>query len=367
MEEAVELAKQGSGFAHPNPLVGCVVVKGDHVVARGAHLRCGEFHAERNALKDMPAELAQGATLYVTLEPCCHHGKTPPCTDIIIEKNIRRVVVAMLDPNPLVAGKGVEKLQKAGVIVDILEDKKLKVILELLELNRFFIKYIQTKIPYVILKSAVTLDGKTATSTKHSKWITCEESRREVHKLRHELMAVCVGIGTVDADDPLLNCRLEGNVCQPIRVIVDTNASISIDNQIVNTAKLQNTLICCCQNVDNQRVTTLNSKGVEVLKCKTVDGHVDVRDMLIKLGERGIDSLLLEGGATLNASFLKYNLVDEIWTFIAPKIVGGDGQPMIKELGITTMDQAIKLRQMSISQIGNDVLIKGKINVYGDN
>ena len=204
MRRAIELAKKGAGFVNPNPMVGCVIVKDDIIIGEGYHELYGGFHAERNALIKNVADL-NGATLYVTLEPCCHHGKTPPCTDIIIEKCIKKVVVGLIDPNPLVAGKGISILQNAGIeVVTGVEEDKIK------ELNKVFLKYIKTKRPYVLLKTAMTLDGKIASHTGDSKWITNEKSRQLVHKLRSELMGVVVGIGTVTADDPMLNCRYEG-------------------------------------------------------------------------------------------------------------------------------------------------------------
>ena len=386
MQYAIELAKKGAGFVNPNPMVGCVIVKDDIIIGEGYHELYGGFHAERNALIKNVADF-NGATLYVTLEPCCHHGKTPPCTDIIIEKCIKKVVVGLLDPNPLVAGKGISILQNAGIeVVTGVEEDKIK------ELNKVFLKYIKTKRPYVLLKTAMTLDGKIASHTGDSKWITNEKSRQLVHKLRSELMGIVAGIGTVKADDPMLNCRYDGQQTtdngqqdlstsvethlrvssvhrcrQPIRIIVDTKASISLDSQIVKTAKEYRTILAIsCRDTRtcdfNSKLEMLKSFNVEILCCEEKDGHVDINDLMNKLGAMGIDSLLLEGGATLNAAFLESGCVDEIYSFIAPKIIGGkDSKSPVGGKGIDLMKDAIMLKDIKIEQFDNDILIKCKV------
>ena len=394
MQRAIALAKKGAGFVNPNPMVGCVVVKDNEIITEGYHEYYGGLHAERNALTNTTAD-CKDATLYVTLEPCCHHGKTPPCTDIIIEKGIKKVVVGLLDPNPLVSGKGISILQDAGIeVVTGVEEDKIK------ELNKVFLKYIKTKRPYVILKTAMTLDGKIASHTGDSKWITNEKSRQLVHKLRSEMMGIVAGIGTVKADNPMLNCRIEGQqstdnsqqslttkVHQPIRIIVDTKASISLDSNIVKTANEYRTILAIgrdvtpvasekneCRDVtpvaseqttDNRQQTTdekLKSFNVEILQCEVKDGHVDINDLMIKLGQKGIDSLLLEGGSCLNAAFLEAGCVDEVYAFIAPKIIGGEhSKSPIGGKGIELMRDAITFGKIEIEQIENDILIKGKI------
>ena len=359
MQRAIELAKKGAGFVNPNPMVGCVIVKDDKIIGEGYHEFYGGFHAERNALMKMND--AKDSTLYVTLEPCCHHGKTPPCTDIIIEKEIKKVVVGLLDPNPLVAGKGISILKDAGieVVYGLLED-------EIKELNKVFLKYIKTKRPYVILKTAMTLDGKIASHTGDSKWITNEKSRRFVHELRSEMMGIVAGIGTVKADDPMLNCRLERQqIHQPIRIIVDTKASIPLDSQIVKTVKDYRTILAIGSSTANSQSSTvdmLKSFNVEVLCCQEKDGHVDINDLMTKLGESGVDSLLLEGGSTINAAFLEADCVDEVYAFIAPKIIGGqNSKSPIGGNGIDLMKDAVMLKDIKIEQFDNDILIKGKI------
>lgn len=358
MQRAIELAKKGAGFVNPNPMVGCVIVKDDKIIGEGYHEYYGGFHAERNALTNCKYD-CKDATVYVTLEPCCHHGKTPPCTDIIIEKGIKKVVIGVLDPNPLVSGKGMSILQEAGieVIAGVEEDK-------IRQLNKVFLKYIKTKRPYVLLKTAMTLDGKIASYIGDSKWITNEKSRNLVHKLRSEMMAVVTGIGTVKSDDPMLNCRLEGDYHQPIRVIVDTKASISIDSQMVKTAHEYRTILAVGEkSVDNVKLEVLKSLNLEILYCKEKDSHVDINDLLIKLGEKNIDSLLLEGGSTLNAAFLHAGCVDEIYAFIAPKIIGGEqSKSSVGGKGIELMRDAISLSDIQIERFDDDVLIKAKVN-----
>ena len=377
MQRAIALAKKGAGFVNPNPMVGCVVVKDNEIITEGYHEYYGGLHAERNALTNTAAD-CKDATLYVTLEPCCHHGKTPPCTDIIIEKGIKKVVVGLLDPNPLVAGKGISILQNAGIeVVTGVEEDKIK------ELNKVFLKYIKTKRPYVILKTAMTLDGKIASHTGDSKWITNEKSRQLVHKLRSEMMGIVAGIGTVKADNPMLNCRLEGqqttdnrqqSVRQPIRIIVDTKASISLDSNIVKTANEYRTILAIGRDVtlvasekttaksQQPKADILKSFNVEILQCEEKDGHVDINDLMIKLGQMGIDSLLLEGGSCLNAAFLEADCVDEVYAFIAPKIIGGEhSKSPIGGKGIELMKDAITFDKVEIEQIENDILIKGRI------
>ena len=365
MQHAIELARRGAGFVNPNPMVGCVVVKNDAIITEGYHEYYGGLHAERNALTNCNSD-CKDATLYVTLEPCCHYGKTPPCTEIIIEKGIKKVVVGLLDPNPLVSGKGISILQNAGIeVVAGVEEDKIK------DLNKVFLKYIQTKRPYVLLKTAMTLDGKIASYTGDSKWITNEKSRKLVHKLRSEMMGIVAGIGTVKSDDPMLNCRLDvqqptansqQSIHQPIRIIVDTKASISLESNIVKTANEYKTIIAHTNSASQENIEKLNSLNVETLLCDEKDNHVDINDLMTKLGHKGIDSLLLEGGSCLNAAFLQAGCVDEVYAFIAPKIIGGEhSKSPIGGQGIELMKDAITFDKIEIEQIENDILIKGKI------
>lgn len=357
MRRAMELAERGVGFTNPNPMVGAVIVKGGKVIGEGWHERCGEWHAERNAFKNCTVP-AEGATMYVTLEPCCHYGKTPPCTEAIIEHGIARVVVGMEDPNPLVAGKGIALLREAGIeVVCGVEEEALR------EQNRVFLKYISTKLPWVAMKTAMTLDGKIATRTGDSKWITGAEARAYVHELRHRFMAILVGIGTAVADDPLLNCRIEGRgVRQPIRVVVDSNARLSLDSQLVKTAGEYRTIVAHTRFAPEERVKALRETGVEMLLCKEKEGLVDVRNLLELLGQSGIDSILLEGGGSLNYTFLSEGLADELYAFIAPKIVGGmNAKTPVEGAGMEKMADAINLELENVLNIGHDVLLKLKV------
>jgi len=362
MRRAMELAERGVGFTNPNPMVGAVIVKGGKVVGEGWHERCGEWHAERNAFKNCTVS-AKGATMYVTLEPCCHYGKTPPCTEAIIEHGIARVVVGMEDPNPLVAGKGIALLREAGIeVVCGVEEEALR------EQNRVFLKYISTKLPWVAMKTAMTLDGKIATRTGDSKWITGAEARAYVHELRHRFMAIVVGIGTAVADDPLLNCRIEGHgVRQPIRVVVDSNARLSLDSQLVKTVGEYRTIVAHTRFAPEERVKALRETGVEMLLCKEKEGLVDVRNLLELLGQSGIDSILLEGGGSLNYTFLTEGLADELYAFIAPKIVGGmNAKTPVEGAGMERMADAINLELKNVLNIGDDVLLKLKNNRFRD-
>ena len=357
MRRAMELAERGVGFTNPNPMVGAVIVKGGKVIGEGWHERCGEWHAERNAFKNCTVP-AEGATMYVTLEPCCHYGKTPPCTEAIIEHGIARVVVGMEDPNPLVAGKGIALLREAGIeVVCGVEEEALR------EQNRVFLKYISTKLPWVAMKTAMTLDGKIATRTGDSKWITGAEARAYVHELRHRFMAIVVGIGTAVADDPLLNCRIEGRgVRQPIRVVVDSNARLSLDSQLVKTAGEYRTIVAHTRFAPEESVKALREAGVEMLLCKEKEGLVDVRNLLELLGQSGIDSILLEGGGSLNYTFLAEGLADELYAFIAPKIVGGmNAKTPVEGVGMEKMADAINLELENVLNVGHDVLLKLKV------
>ena len=357
MQRAMELAKYGEGHVNPNPMVGALLVKEGKVIGEGWHARYGDAHAERNAL-EVCREFANGATLYVTLEPCCHYGKTSPCTKAIIEHRISRVVIATLDPNPVVSGKGVKLLRLAGIEVTVgIEEEAAR------KQNRIFFKYITTGIPWVTMKSAMTIDGKIATRTGDSKWITSIEAMNRVHEMRAGLMAIVVGIGTVVADNPLLNVRLEGrDIRQPIRVIVDSKARIPPESQIIRTAHLYRTIIAHTSSAPAGRLKILQKAGAETLACKSGEGVVDIYDLCLKLGQMKIDSLLLEGGGTLNYAFLRIGIVDEIYTFIAPKIMGGaEAKTPVEGEGIEFMSNAIEMVFIETEMIGSDLLIKGSV------
>lgn len=348
MRRAIELAKEGEGFVDPNPMVGAVIVKDGRIIGEGYHERYGKLHAERNAIASLK-ESAEGATIYVTLEPCCHYGKTPPCTEAIIENKISRVVIGSRDVNPLVAGKGVKKLREAGIEVteDFLKD-------ECDELNPVFFHYIATGLPYVVLKYAMTLDGKTATKTGASKWITGEESRREVQHLRHKYMAIMAGIKTVLADDPMLNVRTDG-LKSPVRVICDTNLNIPLDSNIVKTAGEFRTIVAY-GNPDPSREKVLADRGVCLERMPLKDGYVDMTALMKRLGELNISSVLVEGGGTVNDSLLRDGLVDRVEAFIAPKIFGGAGaKTPVEGIGIEAVEDASLFELKSVSYHGEDV------------
>ena len=374
MHDAMLLAQRGEGMVNPNPLVGALVVKDDEVIARGWHHRYGDLHAEREAFKEADEKGADctGATMYVTLEPCCHQGHQPPCTDAIIEHGIKRVVVGLLDPNPLVGGKGIEQLKEAGVVVDVLETVSVDVhVAELISAlkmqNRVFRKFITTGMPWVTAKWAMTLDGKIATVTGDSKWITSEKSRERVHLYRKNNMAILCGIGTVMADDPMLNVRLteetmkrtglmEHEVRQPIRIVADRQARIPMESQLVSTAREIPTVVAYGNSADEEKLQMLRDAGVTLWNCNSLT------ELIQRAGAEKIDSIMLESGGTLSEALLKENLIDEVIAFIAPKIIGGKGaKTPVEGEGFCMMDEAIELTDQIVETIGNDVLISGLI------
>ncbi len=356
MRHAMALAARGTGWVNPNPLVGAVIVRDGRIIAEGWHERYGGLHAERNAFKNC-REDAAGATMYVTLEPCCHYGKTPPCTEAVIEHGIARVVVGLTDPNPLVAGKGIGLLREAGIEVEVgVCDEELRF------QNRVFLKYIQKRMPWVVMKSAMTLDGKIAAYTGDSQWVTGEPARMKVQEMRCVYMGIMVGSGTVAADNPMLNCRLEGDVRQPVRIVVDSSARIAVDSRLVATAGSYRTIVAHIASADSEKLKRLSACGVETLLCGESEGHVDCMDMLLRLGKMGIDSILLEGGGQLNETFLRNGLIDEVYAFVAPKLVGGkEAKTPVEGKGFERMSEAVELKRVEVETIGKDILIHGLI------
>ena len=352
MLQAIQLAKQGEGWTNPNPMVGAVIVKNGRIIGKGYHKKCGELHAERNAIASL-TESAEGATIYVTLEPCCHYGKTPPCTEAIIEQKIKRVVIGSRDPNPKVSGKGIKMLQEAGI--EVIEDFMRE---ECDRLNPVFFHYITTKTPYVVMKYAMTLDGKIATKTGASKWITGEAARAEVQHMRHRYMGIMAGIGTVLADDPMLNVRVEGWK-SPIRILCDSGLRIPLDGQIVKSAGKYRTIVAYAdsENTEAKR-KRLHEMGVETICCPDENNQVDLKKLMKYLGEEGIDSILLEGGGTLNDSALRDGIVQEVQAFIAPKLFGGmNSKTPVEGIGVRFPSEAVKLKCTDICQIGEDIRI----------
>lgn len=359
MRRALELARKGEGHTSPNPMVGCVVVKDGRIISEGYHEKYGEFHAERNALTRCTEDTA-GADLYVTLEPCCHQGKTPPCTDIIIEKKIARVFVGSMDSNPLVAGKGVQILRDHGIYVEtgILDA-------ECRKLNEVFYHYIATKTPFVVMKYAMTLDGKIACATGDSKWVTGEIARTQVHRMRGRYRGIMVGIGTVLADDPMLNCRVEGGV-DPVRIICDSNLHIPTESQIVKTASDIETIVACSQEAleserKQEKIRRLKEAGIQIIGTEGAHG-VNLVELMKKLGGQNIDSILLEGGGTLNASALEDGIVNKVYAYIAGKLIGGmDARSPVEGMGLDRMADAITLQNMEIEKLGDDFCIVGYV------
>lgn len=360
MRLAVELAKRGTGWTTPNPLVGAVLVKDGTIIGQGWHAKCGELHAERHALQNCTAS-PRGATLYVTLEPCCHQGRQPPCTDAILEAGIARVVVGSSDPNPLVAGKGLELLRSRGVEV---ESGVLKA--ECDALNPVFFHFIQTRRPYVVMKYAMTLDGKIAAYTGASRWITREAARRHVHEMRHRYRGILAGVGTVLSDDPLLTCRIPGGR-DPVRIICDTSLRTPLDSRIVRTADKAETILATCVS-DPGRTAPYTDAGCRVWTLPGRGEHVDLPALMDALGAAEIDGVLLEGGGTLNWAMLEAGLVQRVQAYIAPKLLGGAGaRSPVEGRGVEAPDQAAHLRKVTVTALGEDFLLEGEVDrdVYG--
>ncbi|MEH7451575.1 bifunctional diaminohydroxyphosphoribosylaminopyrimidine deaminase/5-amino-6-(5-phosphoribosylamino)uracil reductase RibD [Gottfriedia acidiceleris] len=346
MNLAIQNAMATKGQTDPNPLVGSVIVNDNRIVGIGAHLKAGEPHAEINALR-MAGDKAEGGTIYVTLEPCSHHGRTGPCAEAIVRAGLKKVVVATLDPNPLVAGRGVKILQDAGieVIIGVCEEQSIK-------MNEVFNKYIVKNIPFVVMKSASTLDGKIATHSSDSKWITSAEARNDVHQLRNEIGAILVGVNTVLKDNPELTTRIP-NGRNPVRVILDSTLKIPLESKVVTDQQAE-TWIFTSQKHSEQKRSELENLGVKVFVTSDLN-RVDLNEMLKVLGEHSISSLLVEGGGEVNASFMNQNLVDKVIVYLAPKLIGGKNAPTFLEgTGLDKMGQAIELEEIELTKIGPD-------------
>ncbi|EID85501.1 riboflavin biosynthesis protein RibD [Treponema sp. JC4] len=362
MRRAIELAWKGSGWTNPNPLVGAVIVKDGKIIGEGFHHKYGELHAEREALKDCLARGNDpaGAEIFVTLEPCCHFGKQPPCCQALAEVGIKRVFVGSRDPNPLVHGQGNSFLREKGI--EVIEDFLRQ---ECDALNPIFFHYITTKRPYVALKYAMTADGKIATKTGASKWITGEAARAYVHQLRNRYAAILCGIGTVLADNPMLNCRMTGGN-NPLRVICDSKLRIPLDCQLVKTAKEIPTIVACAEGLEAsegvaQKISALKTAGLEILQLPlTSEGSLDLTALMQILGQLKIDSVLIEGGGEINYSALKAGIVNKIYAFIAPKLFGGGSaakSPVSGE-GIAAVEEAFLFKLTKIRQFEEDLLIE---------
>lgn len=355
MNHAIALAKKGIGYVNPNPLVGAVIVKDGNIIGEGWHEKYGGWHAERNALNSCNESLG-GSTMYVTLEPCCHYGKTPPCTEAILQHGIKKVVIGCLDPNSLVSGKGAAILQEAGiqVVIGILQDK-------CIELNKVFFHYIKTKTPYVVMKYAMTMDGKIATASGESKWITGEKARENVHKSRNQYSSIMVGVGTVIADNPSLTCRITGGR-NPIRIICDTHLNTPSDSTLVTTAKAVRTIIATT-SANQEKYKPYLSKGCEILTIRLTENHIDLNQLMQELGEIGIDSILLEGGSTLNFSALQSRIINKVQVYIAPKLFGGyQSKSPVGGMGIQEISNCIYLKNQTVTWFDEDILMEGEVD-----
>lgn len=353
MRRALELAAKGRGFTGPNPMVGAVIVKDGRIVGEGCHEHVGEAHAEINALSQAGAE-ARDATMYLTLEPCVTQGRTPPCAPAVAKAGIKEVVLGAKDPNPKVAGRGITALQKAGVsVIEGILSAEAK------RLNEAYNKYITTGTPFVTLKVAMSLDGRVATSTGDSRWITGDAARQRVHEMRSAAGALITGAGTIKADNPSLTVRLDGRQAhQPIRIVLDTEGSISMDSEVVKTAKHIPTIVATTNEISLDKTNKLARADVEVLIVGMRSARVPIRELLAELGEREIASVMVEAGSALTTSFIEENLFDKIVFFIAPKLVGSDGIPFYKETGLAEIKGALKLDIRDVERFGDDIMIE---------
>ena len=356
MRKAMGLAKKGLGWVNPNPMVGAIIVKDGRIIGEGYHEYFGGPHAEVNAI-NKATESIEGATLYVTLEPCTHQGKTPPCAPLIVEKRIRRVVIGMSDPNPKVKGTGIDFLSSKGIVVQsgVLEN-------EISRINEIFIKFITTGIPFCILKTAMTLDGKIATITNASRWISGEKSRKYVHELRHQVSGLLIGVNTVIYDDPLLNTRRGKNKSKdPLKIIADTRCRIPLESKAL-THNPQLTVLATTELADKSKLREISRLGAQTMICPVKNNKVDLAFLVHSLGIMGIDSILIEGGSTLAFSALTDGIVDKVTSFISPKILGGRMAPTpVGGEGIEKMNQAIRISDWKIRRSGEDILIEGYI------
>lgn len=354
MKLALECAEKGRGWVNPNPMVGAVIVKNDRVIGMGYHQQYGELHAERNALASC-TESPQGATLYVTLEPCCHYGKTPPCTKAILNSGIRRVVVGAADPNPLVAGKGILSLRRHGVEVteSVLREA-------CTALNEVFFHFIRTRTPYVVMKYAMTMDGKIAARSGRSKWITGEAARGRVQEDRHRYSGIMAGVGTILADDPLLTCRLPDSR-NPVRIVCDSRLRTPLNARVVRTAGEVPTILATC-SPDEARMRPYREAGCEVLALPSKDGHTDLRELMAALGKKEIDSVLLEGGGALNWSALQSGIVRKVQAYVAPRLFGGaDAKSPVEGIGVEIPERAFRLAPPRVTRLEDDILLESEV------
>jgi diaminohydroxyphosphoribosylaminopyrimidine deaminase / 5-amino-6-(5-phosphoribosylamino)uracil reductase len=353
MREAIAEAAKGLGRTTPNPVVGAVIVKRGRIIARGHHAKAGEAHAEVVALRRAGPQ-ARGADLYTTLEPCNHFGRTPPCTEAILSAGIRRVLSASSDPNPLVHGKGIARLRRNGVevVTGVLRE-------EADGLNRPFFKFIRTGLPYVTLKAAITLDGKIATETGDSRWVTGEAARLRVHHLRDQADVVMVGANTVERDDPQLTTRFPGGR-NAIRLVLDSRLRLSLRHRLFREVSDARTIVATGELSTSRKARLLIRQGVEVWTVKRRQGRVDLKVLLSCLAQQGLNHVLVEGGGRLFASLLSGRLADELWLFLAPKLVGGTGVSWVGGMDIRRMSEALAVRVTSTEMVGEDFLLRAR-------
>ena len=360
MRRAVELAARGEGFVEPNPMVGCVIARGAEIIGEGWHRRFGEAHAEVEALR-MAGDRAAGATLYVTLEPCCHQGKTPPCTRAVIEGGLQRVVVACRDPFPQVQGGGIDELRDAGITVDVglLEP-------EARRLNTPYLKLLETGRPWIIVKWAMSLDGKIATHTGQSRWISGPESRRIVHALRGRVDAILVGRGTAERDDPLLTARPPGPRTA-VRVVLDTRATLSGDSQLARSAGETPVLVAVGTEASSADRLRLGNAGCEVFVCDGETHAARLDSLLLELGRRRLTNVLVEGGGRVFGNLLDALAIDEVHVFVAPKLIGGEESPTaVGGAGIAEISAAMQLDSPEVQQVGDDVYVRARVSRDSD-
>lgn len=360
MKAALSEAEKARGLTAPNPMVGSVVADGGRIVGRGYHRGPGQPHAEVEALKNAGGR-ARGATLYVTLEPCCHHGRTPPCTEAVLESGVGRVVVATRDPNPRVNGRGLSLLKSGGLQVEVGLMEA-----EALRLNEHYFRHITSGLPFVTYKYAMTLDGKTGSRSGDSRWISGEQSRREVHALRGQVGAVLVGLGTALADDPRLTCRAGEGFPQPWRVVVDTEAALPPGARLIRSSNRAPAVVVAGEGAPEDRVSRLREAGAAVWTLPRREGRVDLRELMMRLGREDINGVLLEGGGTLAHSMLEADLVDKIICYVALRLVGGEGAPTpLGGAGRPTINSGWTLMSVKTAASGDDIRIEGYLRQGG--
>jgi diaminohydroxyphosphoribosylaminopyrimidine deaminase/5-amino-6-(5-phosphoribosylamino)uracil reductase len=362
MMKAMELAKDGSGRTNPNPLVGALVVKDGEIIAEGFHEVVGCAHAEAAAIYNAKGDI-RGGTMYVNLEPCSHFGRTPPCANAIVQAGIKEVVVAMEDPNPRVSGRGIRILRDAGInVITGVQEKEAK------KLNEIFIKYITKKQPFVIMKTAMTLDGKIAAVTGESKWITGEKSRQHVHLIRNRVASIMVGINTVLKDDPSLTTRLKGKKgTDSVRIIVDSSGRLLEESKVLNVQSDKGVILATTSKISKEKEELLLKKGATIIKADKLENDtiigVDITRLMYELYKLDIDSILLEGGGTLNASALQHGIVDKVMSFVSPKIIGGADAPTpVEGVGMQHMKDAVCLKEVTFERFDDDILIEGYVS-----